>query len=83
LDPTSALRIGPSEVTVIGLLIMALITGMMGKWVFGFVYREGIAYRDARIISLEGEVSRWQEIAIRAIEGMDRSVSVAEKVASK
>jgi hypothetical protein len=83
MDPAGVLRIGPSEVTVIGLLLMALITGMMGKCVFGFVYREAIAYRDARIVSLEAEVARWQAYALKAIEGMDRSVGVVEKVANK
>lgn len=62
---------------------MALVTGMMGKWVFGFVYREAIAYRDARIEALEAEVSRWQELTLKAIEGMDRSVSVVERVSGK
>lgn len=58
---------------LVGLLVIILVAGMRGYWVWGWAYKEGIA-REQR---LREERDEWRDLAIQGMTLADRGVSLA------
>jgi hypothetical protein len=58
----------PERLTIIGLLIVALVTGAREVWVFGWYYRQ---MRDDR--------DEWRDLARRGTGMAEKAVDVAQK----
>jgi hypothetical protein len=75
VTPDQTLRLGPSEITVIGLLITALLAGWRGVWVWGATLAREAAYRDGRIAALEAQVAALQAELKQARADRDTEVA--------
>lgn len=97
-EATGVLKLGPSEVTVIGLLLFALLTGWMGKWVWGRTHEEAlaekdktIADRDKQIVDLKAEIKHlreveivhWQSLTLQLLETGERNATVNERLVER
>ena len=67
-----ALRALSGQFGVLAGFIFIVITGAMGKWVFGYIYKDGLADKDKQI-------AEWKDIALRAMNVGEKVVGTREK----
>jgi len=79
-----------NTVTAVGLLLVALVTGSRGMWLFGFqakresdrleqIIKDTQANADIRIAEVKQDRDEWKQIALDATALGKRVVNVAEK----
>lgn len=63
---------------LVGLLVIILVAGMRGYWVWGWAYKEGIA----REKQLREERDEWRDLAIHGVTLADRGVSLVGTISN-
>lgn len=73
-----------AQTGIIGALVLiALVSGMRGVWIWGGIHREIVADRDTQLSAKAREVEEWKRIALTQAGILEQQVQTVERVVTR
>lgn len=66
-------------VGITGLLVIAILGGFRGWYVFKWVFDRMVAWYEAQLAEVRKDRDEWKAIALQSLEAAEKGVAVAER----
>lgn len=73
------LKLATSQGAIVTLLLIIIVTGMRGDWVFGWVFRQMLAGGDKDLADMRQDRDFWRASALRGLHTTETALNVVEK----